>query len=732
MQPNKFSLGGGGQFNSKFKKALPIILLLFLITFVIGMTYAIATYTQAGGINTITTGKVSMSYTESTNVITLNNALPISDKDGKLLDEYFDFSVTSTVEADQLHLDIDMPYEISIETLSVDSGYTALTDVQVKVYLENRDNNAQIVEPTLIYSLPVSTFNSNQKVLFLTKHTHISEESSITTNYRLRAWLDYETDASYFNETNYQYKFRVNINSDSSNIKTNPNKPELASNMIPVYYDGSTWRKASTSNINNNWYDYSNKMWANAVTVTEVNGSRTDLLNARVGTEIPMERINTMWVWIPRFNATEGGIKCSEIQGVSFETHPYCYTVTFSTEDTAKLIGALMQVLGVSQDEAQVELTKLLNGGTINGMDLYGCLAYYTQMTGEVITPETTTFNENKTPMYNGGTIENPGPFNVEFVKNTEEAHEAFTFGTQELNGFWYAKFETAGTLSTNYQACSNETCDISNITIKPNETSLRDQTVSSFFYAARSMEQTNNPYGFSTSKDTNLNVHMSKNREWGAVAYLTQSEYGRCTDGTCTEITINNCYNSGVTTGIGADAIGDAESSTTCTTAVNMYNGEKGVLASTTGNIYGIYDMSGGTLEYVMGIFNDGTNIYSGYSTGNNSGFNGYLYNDGTPIEKIDGIEFFSINSNSKYYDTYTNTGSYDNAQTDYTNDRQHALLDTSMWYGDYVYFVNPNFPWFPRGGYYSGESNAGVFAFYSNGGYGYDFGSRFAVVVK
>ena len=50
-------------------------------------------------------------------------------------------------------------------------------------------------------------------------------------------------------------------------ISYNPNAPELYDNMIPIYYDeeSSVWRKADSSNINKQWYDYNNKKWANAV-----------------------------------------------------------------------------------------------------------------------------------------------------------------------------------------------------------------------------------------------------------------------------------------------------------------------------------------------------------------------------------------------------------------------------------------------------------------------------------
>ena len=38
----------------------------------------------------------------------------------------------------------------------------------------------------------------------------------------------------------------------------------------------------------------------------------------------------------------------------------------------------------------------------------------------------------------------------------------------------------------------------------------------------------------------TGINTHMMKNIEWGVVAYLTQSKYGRCENNECTEVTIN------------------------------------------------------------------------------------------------------------------------------------------------------------------------------------------------
>ena len=376
------------------------------------------------------------------------------------------------------------------------------------------------------------------------------------------------------------------------NIDTSgANEPVLASNMIPVYYDetNDVWKKANKDNMdkNNPWYSYNSTgeykgMWANAVTVIGTN--RTKYLNATPGTVIPMDDITTMWVWIPRFNAT---------------------------------------------------------------------------------TPSN----------YNGGTQALPNAIYVTFVKPNETAIDAFTFGTKQLSGFWYAKFELshstlASSSYSNNLGCTNEACNNANgIIIKPSVTSLRRNNVSNFFFASRSMEQTGNSFGFVSSE---VDTHMSKNNEWGAVAYLTQSIYGRCTSSTtCTEVGINN--NGSYKTGYGAPA-GSSSSVTNGT-----YNTTLGKDASTTGTIYGIYDMSGGAWEYVMGVYSN---------TISSSGF--------------------SSLPDTKYYNNYTGSS--------YTG---HALTETAGWYSDGKSFVVSSYPWFVRGGFCSYGATAGVFNFHYGMGY-------------
>ncbi len=92
----------------------------------------------------------------------------------------------------------------------------------------------------------------------------------------------------------------IEITVDNCSVNE-PNKPNLDTSMIPVYYDETTetWKKADEENSNNNWYDYCNKKWANSVTVTSTN--RSKYLSASLGTEIPMDDILTMEVWISRY-----------------------------------------------------------------------------------------------------------------------------------------------------------------------------------------------------------------------------------------------------------------------------------------------------------------------------------------------------------------------------------------------------------------------------------------------
>ena len=295
--------------------------------------------------------------------------------------------------------------------------------------------------------------------------------------------------------------------------------------------------------------------------------------------------------------------------------------------------------------------------------------------------------------------------------------HPAFTFGNDEVRGFWIGKFE----ISSSNPTTTNGGGETINLTVRslPNVNSWRSNKLSNFNTVIQNMQTSSNIYGLNTSR-TNTDSHMITNMEWGAVAYLTNSKYGRCTNRECSEVTINNC--SSYITGIGADSVSASSSSTTtCTTAANKYNGTKGMLASTTGNITGVYDMSGGASEYTMGNISSTSGSYTFYPTGG-SGFANSWYTTST----------------AKYVTTYAYDGSNYTNQAAYNRARLgdatgEVVLSTGGaggWYSDYAHFPYSSNSWFLRGGFYYGTTT-GVFRFDSqNGDIAYSPSSRAALV--
>ena len=294
--------------------------------------------------------------------------------------------------------------------------------------------------------------------------------------------------------------------------------------------------------------------------------------------------------------------------------------------------------------------------------------------------------------------------------------HPAFTFGDTELSGIWVGKFETTGSASSP--------------TILPDVISLRGQNVSTQFATAQLLGGTT--YGVTSSTDS----HMMKNSEWGAAAYLSHSKYGANR-----EVYINNSQSyytgrSGGNVG-GSTPINGTYTDQTSTTKYNNYGyytwdgyllvyntntksrtRDLTKVASTTGNITGIYDMSGGAVEYVMGVFaNSDGQLWSGHDTSNNSGFTGLV---GSAGDQYTGVDF----PDSKYYDVYkASSGTTINPLTACNGGicYGHGLSEVSSWYGDSAYFVNANIPWFKRGINYNGGSYAGAFNF--ENGWGYAF---------
>ena len=216
---------------------------------------------------------------------------------------------------------------------------------------------------------------------------------------------------------------------------------------------------------------------------------------------------------------------------------------------------------------------------------------------------------------------------------------------TEELTGFWVGKYESA-------RSDTNGTSQGSATTIKvqPGQTSFRNITIG-------------NMYTYSKAYSTGLKSHMLKNSEWGAVAYLTESTYGR--NGTEIGFNTNSSYLTGGGTG---------------TAYVDSNK-----LQSSTGNEYGIYDLRGGAYEYIAGYYNKGTTS------------NLIIYG---------GTFASSEGESNEYVTTYTGT----NSETSYKYG--DATYETKGWHLDRSNFLTSSNVFWVRGGLIFDDANeTGIF---------------------
>lgn len=429
----------------------------------------------------------------------------------------------------------------------------------------------------------------------LTSNTQNINLEADKDTYKLYMWIDayQESNINMMNQT-----FTVSLYGqvtfyDTDNpiaSETTPNAPELADGMIPIKYNYviDEWVKADSSNTNNDWYDYYNKIWANAVMVTS--DTRDTYMNASVGTTINEGDILAYYVWIPRYRYV--------LFNTGFES--------------------------VSDREIQIEFEKTtdtISSGTQNGEYLSHPAFWWDN--------------------------------NSDGVRDADE----------ELAGFWVGKFETSGTTSSPR--------------IKPNMNAVVSQNVYNLFNMNKKFQTTD--YLTETGSGT-VDTHMMKNMEWGAVAYLSRSKYGKNA-----EISINN--NSGFITGRQGNYTYNDFIVSDGNITLNKEAGT-GVLASTTGNVYGIYDMSGGANEYVMGVQKTSTGTIQYQSSG---------FSDSNMVE-------------SKYYDLYE----YGTSSSDYSRSKLgDATGETRNWYSDTQSFIYSSYGWFLRGGYFYNGTNAGAFFF-------------------
>ncbi len=501
------------------------------------------------------------------------------------------------------------------------------------------------------------------------------DASKIYENAQKNETISLEEISNYIDDVN---KGNINNGEDEEEINKNePNAPILKTGMTAIKFNEPTETSNGTvieTNTNDSsWYNYDEKKWANARTED-----------------------GSMWVWIPRF----------------------AYRIDESNE-TVDVV--------------------FLQGTSDNYYDEEGILREAKRCkSADDIVDTTTGFTVH--PAF------------------TDESMIGYRNGgwDSEIEGIWVAKFEagyaTSGentapikASSVNYTqtqvwsaAVENGTSSEASISARnwldeiygETETKIKYPTFQGSAYSmnyisigdaysiSRTLTENENIYGLSSDADS----HMMKNSEWGAIAYLTQSKYGVYDK----EIVINNHNeNSGGTSSTKAE--GNNLASVYAVTGYNNtgkkwneYLGED-ESPSTTGNMYGIYDLSGGLWEWTTGYINNGSSSLidcgSSYVIGTSNKYSTvYPYSDE------------GANDTEKEKNNYKlNTKIYGDAIRETSIDG----TGNSSWNEDDSYYARNNNTFFIRGGTFNMGDNSGSLTFNNaNGASVFRYGFRSVLI--
>ena len=428
----------------KNNKRKVIIILFVLLIVIIGISYAWLKMTVFGQKDVgIVVGNIDLVLNEPGEGIQLVNTIPTYDDEGKKESPYT-FSLKNESK-------IDLYYTISLVDDEEALSNCRTTDGSACKLLDPRDIRYEL-------KLGNKTFTGSLSDSSIINYGVIGVNEIIDGE--LRVWLNInatnEAMGKVFLGKLKAFATQQIEGFDFQQGNDKVNVPEMDNNMIAVKHDGYNWVK---TDVENGWYNYRMGIWANAITVKS--SKLAEYQSAPVGTEIKMDDVETMWVWIPR------------------------YSYTIASE---------------------------------NGTVYYGKKGVY---------------------LSNSPTKTLPGEIDVKFVdKNTKDrgtakylateqpknwyTPDAFTFGNEELSGIWVGKFETSSSNPSVGHGGGNTTR--LDPVIKPNVTSWRNITVSNIYQVGLKLSAVGNRYGFSE----NMNSHAMRNDEWGAVAYLSQSRYGK------------------------------------------------------------------------------------------------------------------------------------------------------------------------------------------------------------
>ena len=241
------------------KNVIIIISILAFIMLVGGISYSYFVYNKDIGSVSLETGEISIDLSNINGNQTLSNLIPVSDYEGKNSNNYFDFTVTSTVDTERIY------YEVYI----LPKGSNTLDTSYLKTYLTDQNNNE--IKGTIIYSDLLDSEIDNGKVIYRNIiETNNGVTSNETKNFRLRLWLDENYDESSSKSFNFDiYLYAKNVSDDfklpiGSRLLTEAITLKEQNNScsnITYEEDNITYLSGTSECIDMNYVWYSGKLW---------------------------------------------------------------------------------------------------------------------------------------------------------------------------------------------------------------------------------------------------------------------------------------------------------------------------------------------------------------------------------------------------------------------------------------------------------------------------------------
>ena len=500
-----------------------------------------------------------------------------------------------------------------------------------------------------------------------------------------------------------QYESELNKYAENGRWDGKVNKPELMTGMSAIKFtdptDSVEGTVVDTTSNDTEWYNYEDKKWANAKTED-----------------------GSMWVWIPRY-----AYRIHKENGVETQKFDIVFLVGL-TDNYYDENGKLQTV----QRQTSENQTIVTNG------DAYTVHPAFT--------------NESSINYANGGwDKELAGIWVAKFEAGYASGNNSATVKASSINysqDTAYVPAVETGTTTTTITARNwldgeygSTTTAIKYPTFQGLTYSMNYINHNDAYRISKVLTESGNIYGLNSSS---TDSHLMKNSEWGAVSYLSQSKYGL--DGT--NIVINSVYLNNTTKSVYAvtgcaSSTADASAVSTTIGALNnrtqsgvyVWTQKNGTAASSTGTIYGIYDMSGGTWERTAGLVNNGNSNLTTYGSQviadlNNGKSTRYI----TVYPHDSGKDNISVSNTGANLNVASQINYSKNTKIYGDGIRETSIAGTgsNAWYSEDSYFAGLYAPFFKRGEYYGNSSGAGLFYFSRANGCSSYYGSFRPVLVS